>query len=137
MRESIRKKLEASFTWDCKFLPDASTRQFTFQDIYGFYLNSLSQDVCSFVVVEPKKAVRKLPRVQHLYAKLMGRLRSEDDEVIGYKFPPKHMQIGFPILIEHCVSFQFEILSSLHPTPAVCGFPTDEARLLIAETGIA
>ena len=27
-------------------------------------------------------------------------------------------------------------MSSLHPTPAVCGFPTEEARLLIAETGI-
>ncbi|EXB20726.1 Isochorismate synthase [Morus notabilis] len=68
------------------------------------------EDVCNFVVVDPKKAVRKLPRIQHLYAKLAGRLRSEDDE--------------------------FEILSSLHPTPAVCGFPTDEARLLIAETEI-
>lgn len=38
--------------------------------------------------------------------------------------------------VQSSVSFQFEILSSLHPTPAVCGFPTDEARLLIAETGI-
>ncbi|KAG8638877.1 isochorismate synthase 2, chloroplastic isoform X2 [Manihot esculenta] len=28
---------------------------------------------------------------------------------------------------------EFDILSSLHPTPAVCGFPTEEARLLIAE----
>jgi menaquinone-specific isochorismate synthase len=26
-------------------------------------------------------------------------------------------------------------LSSLHPSPAVCGFPTEEAQLLIAETG--
>ncbi|KAK9278946.1 hypothetical protein L1049_028528 [Liquidambar formosana] len=64
--------------------------------------------VCNTVLVEPKKAIRKLPRVQHLYAKLAGRLRSEDDE--------------------------FDILSSLHPSPAVCGFPTEEARLLIAET---
>ncbi|KAI8004953.1 hypothetical protein LOK49_LG08G00575 [Camellia lanceoleosa] len=59
------------------------------------------------VSVEPKKAIQKLPRVQHLYARLTGRLRSEDDEV----------------------------LSSLYPTPAVCGFPTEEARVLIAETG--
>lgn len=29
---------------------------------------------------------------------------------------------------------EFEILSVLHPTPAVCGFPTEEARVLIAET---
>lgn len=64
--------------------------------------------VCVRVFVEPNKAIRKLPRVQHLYAHLTGRLRSEDDE--------------------------FDILSSLHPSPAVCGFPTEEARLLIAET---
>ncbi|CAL5441458.1 unnamed protein product [Camellia sinensis] len=64
--------------------------------------------VCIRVSVEPKKAIRKLPRVQHLYARLTGRLRSEDDE--------------------------YEVLSSLHPTPAVCGFPTEEARVLIAET---
>ncbi|CAL5349198.1 unnamed protein product [Camellia sinensis] len=28
----------------------------------------------------------------------------------------------------------FEVLSSLHPTPAVCGFPIEEARVLIAKT---
>ncbi|KAG6587522.1 Isochorismate synthase 2, chloroplastic, partial [Cucurbita argyrosperma subsp. sororia] len=64
--------------------------------------------VCDAVVVEPHKSVRKLPRIQHLYAQLAGRLRTKDDE--------------------------FEILSTLHPTPAVCGFPTEEARDLIAET---
>ncbi|KAJ9560154.1 hypothetical protein OSB04_005314 [Centaurea solstitialis] len=64
--------------------------------------------VCTTILVEPRKTIRKLPRVQHLYARLRGRLRSEDDE--------------------------FDILSSLHPTPAVCGFPTEEARVLIAET---
>ncbi|KAJ0048276.1 hypothetical protein Pint_15258 [Pistacia integerrima] len=64
--------------------------------------------VCDRVVVEPKKAIRKLPRVQHLYAQLAGTLRSEDDE--------------------------FDILASLHPSPAVCGFPTEEARLLIAKS---
>ncbi|XP_059444802.1 isochorismate synthase 2, chloroplastic-like isoform X3 [Corylus avellana] len=66
--------------------------------------------VCNGVVVEPKKAIRKLPRVQHLYARLAGRLRSEDDE--------------------------FDILASLHPSPAVCGFPTEEARLFIAEAEV-
>ncbi|KAJ9140422.1 hypothetical protein P3X46_031072 [Hevea brasiliensis] len=66
--------------------------------------------ICNRVVMEPKKAIRKFPRVQHLYAQLAGTLRSEDDE--------------------------FDILSSLHPTPAVCGFPTEEARLLIAETEV-
>ncbi|XP_056175129.1 isochorismate synthase 1, chloroplastic-like isoform X2 [Syzygium oleosum] len=66
--------------------------------------------VCSGVVVEPRKAIRKLSRVQHLHAVLAGTLRSEGDE--------------------------FDILSSLHPSPAVCGFPTEEARLLIAETEV-
>ncbi|KAG6753018.1 hypothetical protein POTOM_043062 [Populus tomentosa] len=66
--------------------------------------------VCDRIVVEPNKAIRKFHRVQHLYAQLAGELRSEDDE--------------------------FNILSSLHPTPAVCGFPTEEARLLIAETEV-
>uniref|UniRef100_A0A803MZW3 isochorismate synthase n=1 Tax=Chenopodium quinoa TaxID=63459 RepID=A0A803MZW3_CHEQI len=67
------------------------------------------ESVCNSVLVDPQKAIRKLPRVQHLYANLKGRLRSEDDE--------------------------FEILSSLHPSPAVCGFPAEDARCLIAETG--
>ncbi|KNA14029.1 hypothetical protein SOVF_111280 isoform A [Spinacia oleracea] len=64
--------------------------------------------VCNTVIVDPQKAIRKLPRVQHLYANIKGRLRNEDDE--------------------------FEILSSLHPSPAVCGFPAEDARCLIAET---
>ncbi|XP_048443558.1 isochorismate synthase 2, chloroplastic-like [Pyrus x bretschneideri] len=68
------------------------------------------ENVCDSVQIEPKKEIRKFPRVQLLYAKLAGRLRSEDDE--------------------------FEILSSLHPSPAVCGFPTEEARVLIAETEV-
>ncbi|CAO2840397.1 unnamed protein product [Amaranthus hypochondriacus] len=71
-------------------------------------IRSKLEAVCDSVLVDPQKAIRKLPRVQHLYAKLKGRLRNEDDE--------------------------FEILSSLHPTPAVCGFPSEDARCLIAET---
>lgn len=42
---------------------------------------STLQAVCNRVVMEPKKAVRKFPRVQHLHARLAGTLRSEDDEV--------------------------------------------------------
>ncbi|KAK6148522.1 hypothetical protein DH2020_019434 [Rehmannia glutinosa] len=70
--------------------------------------NDLLSSVCSSTVVEPSKALRKLPRVQHLYAKLSGTLQKEDDE--------------------------YKILSSLHPTPAVCGLPTEDARILISET---
>ncbi|KAK4374548.1 hypothetical protein RND71_005225 [Anisodus tanguticus] len=64
--------------------------------------------VCSSVSIEPMKAIRKFPRVQHLYARLRGRLQAEDDE--------------------------FKILSSVHPTPAVCGYPTEDARAFISET---
>lgn len=66
--------------------------------------------VCEKVVIKPEKMIKKLRRIQHLYAQLSGRLTSEEDE--------------------------FEILSSLHPSPAVCGFPTEEAQLLIAETEV-
>lgn len=63
--------------------------------------------ICEEVLVEPSKALRKLPRVQHLSAELSGKLRNEDDE--------------------------FGILTSLHPSPAVCGLPTEEARQFIEE----
>ncbi|CAN6845271.1 unnamed protein product [Brassica oleracea] len=63
--------------------------------------------ICDKVVVKPQKTVRKLARVQHLYSQLAGRLRREDDE--------------------------FDILAALHPTPAVCGLPAEEARLFIKE----
>ncbi|XP_073107065.1 isochorismate synthase 2, chloroplastic isoform X2 [Elaeis guineensis] len=62
---------------------------------------------CNEVLVEPSKALRKLPRVQHLSAELSGTLRNEDDE--------------------------FDILTCLHPSPAVCGLPTEEARQFIEE----
>uniref|UniRef100_A0A7N0TZU1 isochorismate synthase n=1 Tax=Kalanchoe fedtschenkoi TaxID=63787 RepID=A0A7N0TZU1_KALFE len=71
-------------------------------------IQSKLEAVCGSLMVVPQKSIRKLPRVQHLYVKLAGTLRSEDDE--------------------------FDILSSLHPTPAVCGFPTEAARQMIAET---
>ncbi|XP_020548233.1 isochorismate synthase, chloroplastic-like [Sesamum indicum] len=66
------------------------------------------ENICSSTIIEPSKALRKLPRVQHLYAKLTGTLQKEDDE--------------------------FKILASLHPTPAVCGHPMEEARIVISET---
>ncbi|KAF8104244.1 LOW QUALITY PROTEIN: hypothetical protein N665_0176s0054 [Sinapis alba] len=57
------------------------------------------------VIVKPQKNMRKLARVQHLYSQLAGQIRREDDE--------------------------FDVLTALHPTPAVCGCPVDEAKLLI------
>lgn len=35
-----------------------------------------------------------------------------------------------------CNSLQFNILTSLHPSPAVCGLPTEEARRFIKENGM-
>lgn len=66
--------------------------------------------ICDEVVVHPSKALRKLPRVQHLSAQLAARIRNEDDE--------------------------FEILNTLHPSPAVCGLPTEEARQFIRDCEI-
>ncbi|KAK3133165.1 hypothetical protein QOZ80_6AG0533210 [Eleusine coracana subsp. coracana] len=63
--------------------------------------------ICDEVVVHPTKALRKLPRVQHLSAQLAARIRNEDDE--------------------------FDILNTLHPSPAVCGLPTKEARYFIRD----
>ncbi|KAL1207858.1 Isochorismate synthase 2 [Cardamine amara subsp. amara] len=65
------------------------------------------KSICDRVVVKPHKSVRKLARIQHLYSQLAGQLRREDDE--------------------------FDILTALHPTPAVCGCPVEEARLLIKQ----
>ncbi|XP_040383509.1 isochorismate synthase 1, chloroplastic-like [Oryza brachyantha] len=63
--------------------------------------------ICDDVVVHPSKALRKLPRVQHLSAQLAARIRNEGDE--------------------------FDILNTLHPSPAVCGLPTEEARQFIQD----
>ncbi|CAH2036921.1 unnamed protein product [Thlaspi arvense] len=63
--------------------------------------------ICDRVIVKPQKTVRKLARIQHLYSQLAGQLKREDDE--------------------------FDILTVLHPTPAVCGCPVEEARLLIKQ----
>ncbi|WVZ64717.1 hypothetical protein U9M48_014196 [Paspalum notatum var. saurae] len=73
-------------------------------DAPAFVGNSM---ICDEVVVHPSKALRKLPRVQHLSAQLAARIRNEDDE--------------------------FEILNTLHPSPAVCGLPTEEARQFIRD----
>ncbi|KAL6846319.1 hypothetical protein ACP4OV_023767 [Aristida adscensionis] len=63
--------------------------------------------ICDEVTVHPSKALRKLPRVQHLSAQFAARIRNEDDE--------------------------FDILNTLHPSPAVCGLPTEEARQFIRD----
>ncbi|PKU84130.1 Isochorismate synthase 1, chloroplastic [Dendrobium catenatum] len=63
--------------------------------------------ICDEVIIDPRKALRRLPGVQHLCAELFGKLRRECDE--------------------------FDVLASLHPSPAVCGMPSEEARKFIEE----
>ncbi|KAE9467296.1 hypothetical protein C3L33_00807, partial [Rhododendron williamsianum] len=108
VRECIRRKLEATDAQEHRQCSDLVAGAWLLvRKLHWLALSSIKA-VCVRVSFEAKKGIRKLPRVQHLYAQLTGRLRSEDDE--------------------------FKVLSSLHPTPAVCGFPTEEARILIAET---
>lgn len=64
--------------------------------------------VCEDVRVEVTKSVLKQGSVQHLYAKLAGRLREGVDDAA--------------------------LLEALHPTPAVCGQPRGEALRMLSET---
>uniref|UniRef100_A0A0E0M0C4 Chorismate-utilising enzyme C-terminal domain-containing protein n=1 Tax=Oryza punctata TaxID=4537 RepID=A0A0E0M0C4_ORYPU len=90
----------------CLKVEGQNAYQFCIQppDAPAFVGNSM---ICDDVVVHPSKALRKLPRVQHLSAQLAARIRNEDDE--------------------------FDILNTLHPSPAVCGLPTEEARQFIQD----
>jgi menaquinone-specific isochorismate synthase len=63
---------------------------------------------CSYVDSEPEPSIVSLANVQHLATLVEGRLSS----------PP---------------ATALALVAALHPTPAVCGWPTDEARALIAE----
>lgn len=73
------------------------------------------QNVCNSVLVEPKKAIRKLPRVQHLYAKLAGRLRSEEDEVNILHFSASNHKVSFQAHIIWIFVVRLN-LHVLHPT---------------------
>jgi menaquinone-specific isochorismate synthase len=63
---------------------------------------------CSYVDSEPEPSIVSLANVQHLATLVEGRLSS----------PP---------------ASALALVAALHPTPAVCGWPTEEARSLIAE----
>jgi menaquinone-specific isochorismate synthase len=63
---------------------------------------------CSYVDSEPEPSIVSLANVQHLATLVEGRLSS----------PP---------------ATALALVAALHPTPAVCGWPTDAARALIAE----
>jgi menaquinone-specific isochorismate synthase len=63
---------------------------------------------CSYVDSEPEPSIVSLANVQHLATMVEGRLSS----------PP---------------ASALALVAALHPTPAVCGWPTDEALAVIAE----
>lgn len=63
---------------------------------------------CSYVDSEPEPSIVGLANVQHLASLVEGRLSQ----------PP---------------ASALALVAALHPTPAVCGWPTDDARALIAE----
>jgi isochorismate synthase len=63
---------------------------------------------CSYVDSEPEPSIVGLANVQHLASLVEGRLSQ----------PP---------------ASALALVAALHPTPAVCGWPTDDARALITE----
>jgi menaquinone-specific isochorismate synthase len=63
---------------------------------------------CSYVDSEPEPSIVTLANVQHLATLVEGRLSSPPASVLA-------------------------LVAALHPTPAVCGSPTDEALVLIDE----
>jgi hypothetical protein len=103
VRETIRRKLEASLLKYIRFqcIFDFVSKLFSFLSCWILFILDLPrltwgwflylrmcfrQVVCKKVTIDPKKMIRKLPRIQHLFAQLTGRLRSEEDEVTMIQF---------------------------------------------------
>lgn len=63
------------------------------------------KEVCISVDLEVEKSVLKQGSVQHLYGRIAGRLRPDVDDL--------------------------DLIQELHPTPAVCGQPDDDAMCLL------
>jgi menaquinone-specific isochorismate synthase len=63
--------------------------------------------LCETLDAEPEPRLLKLESVQHLRSRVRGRLREGVSDA--------------------------DVLAALHPTPAVCGFPTEEALPLLRE----
>jgi len=67
-------------------------------------MHVFSQAVCEKVIIEPKKMIRKLPRIQHLFAQLTGRLRNEEDEVTMLQFKLKSLPMKVTLFNSHLVT---------------------------------
>ena len=76
------------------------------QGVYVFdsIKNDLEQ-ICSDVKVTKKKEILKLSYVQHIYSQFEGNLKSDIDD--------------------------FKIISAIHPTPSVSGYPKQNIRPII------
>jgi len=77
-------------------------------DEYKFVFDSVKKDlekICSGVNIIKKKGILKLSYAQHIYSQFEGNLRPHIDD--------------------------FKIISTLHPTPAVSGYPKDNIKSLI------
>lgn len=85
-----------------------SSKDHTEFDIVMESVKQRLEVVCKDVKVKSYKGLIKQANVQHLYGRLVGQLCSENGE--------------------------FELLSELHPTPAVCGQPQDLAKKFLSET---
>ena len=72
------------------------------------WLTDTLRTICSDVDVDVHKSVIRRASVQHLYGRLRGRLKESRSD--------------------------FDILSALHPTPAVCGHPQTAAKEILAKT---
>ncbi|XP_057856384.1 isochorismate synthase, chloroplastic isoform X3 [Cryptomeria japonica] len=84
----------------------------SFKDQYEFdivkeTIKHQMETVCERVIMESRKCLIKQARVQHLCARFIGELKKETDDI--------------------------GLLSLLHPTPAVCGYPRESALDFISQ----
>ncbi|KAI5055725.1 hypothetical protein GOP47_0029246 [Adiantum capillus-veneris] len=85
-----------------------STKDHTEFDIVMESVKQRLEVVCKDVRVQSYKSLIKQANIQHLYGRLVGQLRNGNSE--------------------------FELLTELHPTPAVCGQPQNLAKKFLSET---
>ncbi|CAL5365916.1 unnamed protein product [Camellia sinensis] len=97
-----------------------------FSCLIGLFLEESDLAVCVRVLVEPKKAIRKLPRVQHLYASIDGEVEKGCQCFLFQKAPPvvqggnkKYLlqmescgDLGFVFIYQSLVIYNFVITSS-------------------------
>jgi menaquinone-specific isochorismate synthase len=101
----MRGKTEAEDTRLAKELLTSEKEQRE-QQIVSVHIANKLQELCSQVTIPAKPQILKLGRLQHLVTSFTGQLKQNVNDG--------------------------DILSSLHPTPAVAGFPVQEALTFLA-----